>query len=295
MKDRIFINNLIYRQLAKQDTILNTIPPSTVFNDSSWVHQIDTSLIKSDSIALIPINTGVPNRFITEKDVIKNLPESTTLSLVPEWITFLVFGAFILLAILNFLHRKNLLQIFRATLGSKQTLQLIRDGNPLRKRFMPILSLIYLIAIPLLFYSIIESYSKIKLGILSEANLYFVLFFLLIGFFIYKVVFIKLMAILFQTQKASFELLINIIIFNQVLGIIILPFITLFIYTQLIIFLQISIAIYVIGIVLRLFREIQVGMSQSIFSILHLFLYLCTLEFIPIVIIGKLIINNYIK
>ncbi len=280
--------------MAKQDIILKTTPPSAVINDSSRVQQIDTSIIKSDSFATVPIKANIPNRFITEKDIIKDLPENNTHSMVPGWITFLVFGAFILLAILNFLHRKNLLQIFRATIGSKQSQQLIREGNLFRKQFMHLLSLIYLISIPLLFYAIIETYSQTNLGILSEVNLYLVLIFLLIGFFIYKLAFIQLTAILFQTQKTSFELLLNIIIFNQILGVIILPFITLFIYTQLFIFLQLSITIYIIGIVLRLFRELQVGLTKSIFSILHLFLYLCTLEFIPIVIVSKMVMNNYI-
>ena len=109
-----------------------------------------------------------------------------------------------------------------------------------------------------------------------------------------KIVFIQLTALLFQTQKSSFELLLNIIVFNLALGVIILPFITLFIYTQFLIFLQLSIAIYAIGIILRLFRELQVGLSGSIFSVLHLFLYLCTLEFVPTVIVSKSIISFYV-
>lgn len=281
--------------MINQDTIPDIFQISAVINDSILTQDLDSSLINEDSLIITSSIKQTPYRFITERDVISKTPKIGTTSKVPEWITFLIFGAFILLAILNFLHRKNLLQVFRAIFSPKQTNHLIREGNPLRKQFMLILALIYFISIPLLFYSIINTYTLADLGILTDTNLYFAIVFILMIFFIYKVAFVQLTANLFQTQKTSFELLINIIVFNVAIGVVTLPFIVLFIYTQHIILLNISIAIYAVGIILRLFRQIQVGLSTSIFSILHLFLYLCTLEFVPMVIVSKMIINIYIQ
>ncbi len=277
------------------DTIQNDLLLSAVQNDSISSQQADSSTFKIDRVISDPQTEKTPKRFITEKQVSPKMPETGTNTLVPAWITFLLLGAFFLLAILNFLHRKNFIQVLKATAVPKQILQLLREGNPLSKQFTIILAFIYLISIPLLFYSIVENYYPNHFDSLSQISTYFLFLFLLLGFFIYKSLFIQLTALLFQTQKPSFELLINLLIFNLAIGVLILPFIALFIYTQQIIILQISMGIYGLAILLRTIRVLQVGVSKSIFSILHLFLYLCTLEFVPAIIVGKMLISYYIQ
>lgn len=275
------------------DSIQNNLLTSAAKTDSTFTIQDDSLTLISDTLNPEPQKAEPPKRFFTEKKILKELPDNSSISLVPSWITFTLLMAFVLLAILNFLHHKSLVQIIRSTLGLKQTNLLLREGKPMGKQSTYLLSMIYIVTIPLLFYATINRYIKMELGTFEGIKLFFVIILFLIGFFVYKLIFIRITSVLFQTQKRSSELIQNILIFNLTIGVLILPLITLFIYSQQIIILQIAIGVYLIGIVLRIFREIQIGLSKSIFSILHLFLYLCTLEFIPAVIVAKIILNFY--
>jgi hypothetical protein len=277
------------------DTTQNNIQLNTTFTDSISFQATDSSILNTDSLNHQSEVLKDIGRFITEKDLIGNITDQIKTHFIPEWITYLIFAGFVLLAVLNFFHRKRLLQSFRAVFSMSQTNLFIREGNPFRKRATLFLALIYSIAIPLLFYFSVEYFISESYGITLGPPLLFRLLILVFGFFIYKILFIQFTAVIFQTQKTSFELLINILIFNLVSGVLILPTITLFVYTQLNIFLYIGLFIYGIGISIRLFRELTVGMTHSIFSVLHLFLYLCTLEFIPIIIVVKMLINFYTK
>lgn len=273
------------------DSIQNPFRYSELLQNNLAPQQSDSSTILSDGIFSNSANTAFIGRFITEKDVVTYIPTVYSKNMVAEWITYLILGGFILIAILNFLHRKKLVQFFNATFSRNQANLVIREGNPFRKQITLILTLVYLIAIPLLFYSFVVFYLGSDNLIENEIVFYLELALLFLGLFLYKVLFIQFTANIFQTEKPSYELLVNILIFNLIIGLIILPVITLFIYTQLDILLYISLGIYFIGLLLRQFRQFMVGLSRSIFSVLHLFLYLCTLELIPVIIISKIILN----
>jgi len=273
------------------DSIQNPFKYSELLQNILVTQQTDSSTIISEGVFSNPDNASFIGRFITEKDIVTYIPTDYSRNMVAEWITYLILGGFILLAILNFLHRKKLLQFFNATFSKSQANLVIREGNPFRKQITLILTLVYLIAVPLLFYSFIVFYLGSDNPNSNGIIFYLGLVLLFLGLFLYKVLFIQVTANIFQTEKASYELLVNILIFNLIIGIMILPIIALFIYTQIDIFLYTALGIYFIGLTLRQFRQLMVGLSRSIFSVLHLFLYLCTLELIPVIIIGKLLLN----
>ncbi len=275
-----------------QDSVLHMLQNPSVSIDTSN-YQILNSVMDTIESRSSDSGAQLPKRFITEKGIVKYMPEHKDQIIVSEWITILLIGGFIFLAIVNFLFQKSLFQNFRAVFGKNHAHQLIREGNPFKKRSFLLSSFIYLISIPLMFYAVIEHYSTDEMNIEFGFTRYALLAAVLTGFFIYKTIFIQFTSALFKTQRQSFELLSNILIFNLVIGILVLPFISLYFYTQMDIFLLLACSVYAIGMMMRIYRELVVGMSSSIFSILHLFLYLCTLEFIPVVIIGKLVINTY--
>jgi len=275
------------------DSIQNPFRYSVALHDNLVAWQTDSLTVISDNILSNSDNTSFIGQFITENDIVTYIPKDYSNNTVAEWITYLILGGFILIAILNFLHRKKLVQFFNATFSRSQASLVIREGNPFRKQITLILTLVYLIAVPLLFYSFIVFYTGSDNFIDNGIIFYLELALFFLGLFLYKVIFIQFTANIFQTEKPSYELLVNILIFNLIIGIIILPIITLFIYTQIDIFLYISLGIYFIGLLLRQFRQLMVGLSRSIFSVLHLFLYLCTLELIPVVIISKILLNYY--
>jgi len=96
-----------------------------------------------------------------------------------------------------------------------------------------------------------------------------------------------LISVTFKNIDTAKEYIQNILIYNLVLGILLLPLLLLIIYTyhELFLFIAGGLAIFILG--LRFIRGIAIGLSDSKFSLIHLFLYLCTLEILPLAFAAK--------
>jgi len=92
---------------------------------------------------------------------------------------------------------------------------------------------------------------------------------------------------IFLQDEISSEYNNNISIFNQSLGIIIFPITILITYTKTAeVFIYLGIVLFVLIYFLKIIRLFKINISKQL-NILYLFLYLCTLEIIPILYIVK--------
>jgi len=91
----------------------------------------------------------------------------------------------------------------------------------------------------------------------------------------------------FKNTETAKEYIQNILIYNLVLGILLLPLLLLIVYTYHELFLYIAGGLVLIMIFLRFMRGVAIGLSDPKFSLFHLFLYLCTLEILPLVVAAK--------
>jgi hypothetical protein len=96
-------------------------------------------------------------------------------------------------------------------------------------------------------------------------------------------------SLLFKNPGTASENIQNIIIFNLTGGMLLLPLLLLSHYSSKALFLNISIGIISILLIIKLYRSFLIGLADQKFSLFHLFLYLCTLEILPILVIAKFI------
>lgn len=95
---------------------------------------------------------------------------------------------------------------------------------------------------------------------------------------------------IFMTEEISKEYNHNITVFNQSFGIILFPVTVLISFTEAPnVFIYIGIVLLSLIYLLRIIRFIKINFNKQI-NILYMFLYLCTLEIIPILYITKLIV-----
>lgn len=262
--------------------------------------QVDSSLkIVTDSLKLADTPT-----FINSDSIIQN-PESFITESTPnnfnieikdkngdDWVSIFLLLGFVLLAISKFIFRKRFSDLFKAFWARNYSNQLMREGNIFKEQFGLAMFLLYLISIPL-FYSI--SFIHFLANHEGQLSLTLVIHAATLSLILwtYRIIFIKTTSFIFKTQKSSSEILTQLFIFNLISAVAVLPFITLFYYSEFPIFLFIGIIIWSIIQIYRFIRLFVIGFSYSIFSSLHLFLYLCTLEIIPIVILIKIVNNFY--
>lgn len=262
--------------------------------DTTFYFIVPDSLLQyRDSVIIDIAAEDLITSFISEDAVNESLTANFIATTNQDWITGLILLAFTLLAIIKIAFKKSLSQLFKAFQTRNYAKQLIRDGNPFRKEANLLALIIYFLSLPLLLYFTIKHFIPPNIPIPEGINLFGLLMGFSVVYWLFKVLILKFNGHLFNTQKASSEILTNIFIFNLVTGILLLPFLTLYLYTQENLFLFGSIIILLLSYLQRLLRELTIGLSYTIFSVLHLFLYLCTLEFIPMVIIAKVVINFY--
>lgn len=153
-----------------------------------------------------------------------------------------------------------------------------------------LLFVVFLISSVIFIFQIFEKFSS---EFLQEHFILIILFSVLTIFvliFLNKFINYTSGKIFFQ-EEISNEYNHNINIFNQSLGILLFPVTVLIAFSDIPnVFVYTGIVLFLIIYLLRVVRLIKINFNKQI-NLLYMFLYLCTLEIIPILFIAKLIVT----
>jgi len=204
-----------------------------------------------------------------------------------DWIFWFILGGIFLLVLTKYYYEKRLGLLASAVFSRSSANLLIRDSNILRHQSFIYLFLIYLISITLLLHQAFRYSDPASGSSWQDLLLYLGIVGAVIAFFLIKIILVRLSGLIFRNADTATEYIQNMFIYNLFGGIILLPMLLLISYSGTPIFLFIAGGSLVILMFLRFFRGFAVGLSDHKFSLFHLFLYLCTLEILPIVILLK--------
>jgi hypothetical protein len=210
-----------------------------------------------------------------------------------DWIFFSFLICLVFATIFTFKNNKRISQLFKAFLIPHFTNQLIREGNLMREFFIYPMLLIYFTSLSLLISNVLHGFFHYEI-VQGQSILISMVVFL---FFIFKISFINIIGWVFHTKKETFEYMTNYMIFSIVMGVFLFPFVFFLIYTTpyISIFLLYTVLIILaIIFVYRTIRGLLIGLSSERYSLYYLFLYLCTVEILPLCISVKLLINLHL-
>jgi hypothetical protein len=112
-----------------------------------------------------------------------------------------------------------------------------------------------------------------------------------IGLLIAKVTLVQFLGVIFKTRETTGNYLLNLLIFALLSGPVLLVALVLIIYLKSILILKISLVLFIVLMVFRLMRGFFIGMALRKFSYLFLFVYLCSLEILPLLVLVKIVLN----
>lgn len=209
------------------------------------------------------------------------------ISIYNNWIFWIILAGFMILTTTRYYHEKRL-KLFAASIFKRSaSIQLIRESPVYAHRsFLPLL-VIYIISLTLLIYETAEITSPGSSEGLKTLLVFLQFLGIYIGYSLFKILLIWLISITFKNLETAREYIQNILIYNLALGILLLPILLLIVYTYHQLFLYIAGILVVILLGLRFIRGIAIGISDPKFSLFHLFLYLCTLEILPLAFAAK--------
>ncbi len=212
----------------------------------------------------------------------------------PDWILGIFLFSFILLAWLNVFHYQRLKQVLAAPFSKRYMNQLMRDGNLFSERIALVLGIIYLLIVPLLVLQVFVFRLESRIDApFNGWKLYLIIMASISGYWLLKVVAIKILGAVFKTAQTTSSYLTNSLIISFLASLCLLPMLIFIVYLKSGILLYFAIALFGIFFVFRFLRGFLVGISLTRFSYLYLFVYLCILEILPLIVLTKVFLRYY--
>jgi hypothetical protein len=209
----------------------------------------------------------------------------------PDWLFYVLLFVLIAFTWLKVFYNKNFRQILGAIGSINATNQIVRDENILVQRASVILTVMFNIVASVFLYqlSVIFEWPSDYIG---QGFSRFMIFAVLIScVYSFKFLLLKLTGHIFKMDKPIATYIFNIFLINNILGVFLIPLLISIAYMPAFyasIIFKLAIIIVLVSFIYRISRGIIIGLSQEVFSIFYLFLYLCTLEIAPLLILIKL-------
>jgi hypothetical protein len=206
-----------------------------------------------------------------------------------DWFTILIFLSIILITIVRHSFGKYLFSLFQSIINYPAATRLYREQNISLKQGAGLMEIFYLIVLSLFGFQLMNHFGySLPLGNFLR---FLISMGVIVLFFFVKTTVYSFLGFLNETGPETGEYIFHMKNFYRILGILLLPIVGLtawapvrnpsgFLFTGLIL----TVALYLF----TLQRGVIILLKKQ-FSVFYLFLYLCTLEFLPILLFFKVI------
>ena len=256
------------------------------------MHQQDSSL--SETIPVNPV--GASLRFVTQSQnriteiEPKIIPENHT-----EWQIGFLIGCLFVIALIRFTAKKSFGFLFQ----SAQTLN-VRGQQLKISEYMP-----FVLRAPL-FITTVVVYAVFAVAISQMLNVlpfydngyfrgdFFIYAGIIGGYIIFKAIIIRGIGFIFKVSEISKNYLSNNFTFNVINSILLIPVLMVSVYNKSLTVIYVAVALSTLLFIFRTIRGIFFSIEQRKYSWYHFFMYFCTLEILPVLIVIKtiLIVNE---
>ncbi len=183
---------------------------------------------------------------------------------------------------------------FKAAFNNRDFWQLIKEQSIIGEWVSYLLITVFFAVFSLLVFLSLDYFGYVNAESVSQSTSVFLLVFVLtIVFYVMKYLGLRFIAFVFKTDNATSFYFKNIMLINQIIGLIIFPFLLYNIFYQNNIVLLITWIIFGLLSVFKILRGIAIGHNASNLSVYYLFLYLCAVEIVPILLILKTSANYF--
>lgn len=292
------------RQTAIDTSSFGSVPGLSVINDSVPATPIDSTLltpsdslfrfwqIKPEEQIFIGDSRYQPDTTYLERISWKGLPVNYRHKsyLTTDWLTIVMFLALVLLASVRAAYTKYIGTLFHSLINYTTSFRMFREKN---------YSFIHgAFRLEVLFY-IVFSIFIFQIIVLSTGNslfnwkVYGQTFGILVVYFLGKKLAYQAFGSIFIGASETSEFLFNMDNFNRGTGIVLFPIVALiayFPYENPLVAVVSGVFTVVVFYMMLLKRGISILLKKQ-FPIFYLFLYLCTLEILPLLLIYKLVVD----
>ncbi len=284
-------------QASNTGMLQNNLASDTISRHNSATKQAKHRQRKNDKNLLIggsqyiqPKNNVKLVTSVKAKNNVLQLPVREKKELNTDWITVLFILALILFATVRVSSTSYIRFLFQSVINYTTSFRLFREKKYPIPHGATQLDIIFYFIFSLFIYQV---ENVLNLEFTSQNILLFLITFgSVLSYFFLKKVLYYAVGLVFESVSETNEYLFNVDIFNRTLGIVLFPIVALINYypadNPLIMVYAGLLATFVFYILL-LQRGANILLKKQ-FSIFYLFLYLCTLEILPLLLIYKVVV-----
>ena len=211
-----------------------------------------------------------------------------------DWSLFIIIIWVSIVAWVRYFYGKRFRHLLLAPFSKRFHNQLLREGDLFSERLSLAMGISYFISMALLIYQVHMLFFNGKIyPVFDKFSFYLIILLLVLIYWFGKVMMMIILGSVFKTKAQTHEYLINILILNTITSLILLPALILIIYLESTVFVYITLIIIALIFLFRFFKGFLTGLSLTKFSYIFLFVYLCTLEIVPVILVIKLSMIYY--
>jgi len=205
------------------------------------------------------------------------------------WQTTLLLFALFLIAFVKAFSNNRFKQTAKALLNYSVSQEITREEKVFFHRANLMLVANYVIIVSLFIYYLLE---QLNPSVLKNTSIILLLMLGVVVLYCIKYLFSKILFFVFNSTSLSVEYIFNISLFNNLLGVLLLPSLFFIYFSDFqddVIVNYIAIPSIFISFIMRVVRLFVLGNNKGI-SYLYIFLYICTLEILPLVVLYRFFI-----
>lgn len=251
----------------------------------------DVSLIKEDSVVQVSKSLQGPRIFQGHLLRPQHPSAQPLTNEIGDWFTLSLIVLVALFTWFRFFYYRIFRQLYTAFYNFTTTNQIVRDESVLLQRASLILSMISYMLMGLFLYQI-SIFLDWDMGVLQGGLIRFVFLSLSVAIaYSIKMILLRFLSTVFDLEKPVALYIFNVFLMIMMIGLLLLPINILLAYGPLQYrhwILLIAVGIIALLFVYRIVRVIGIWSGIPGFSLFYLFLYLCTFEIAPLLIIWKM-------
>jgi Domain of unknown function (DUF4271) len=205
-----------------------------------------------------------------------------------NWLSLILLVCIVVYILTQYFNFNKVRQIYMAFLAKHHSDHLNRESNLLTETVSLPLQLVSLFSMASFLFLVFRFYNTEEL--IKDGFVSFIFLLLgILGLWFLKLLVIRWSGFIFKTENSAKEYNANMLVFLIINGLVLLPVSVLSLFVDERNCLYLGFALSSVIYFMWILRGISIGRSEYNFSALHLFLYLCTVEFLPLLVLLKLI------
>ncbi|MBN2682114.1 MAG: DUF4271 domain-containing protein [Bacteroidales bacterium] len=271
----------------KQDNKLWFVKDSIIIskNDST----VQPALPLEDTLETVSKNDSILTETLEIPKFDANNQEKTLSKIEKfDWYLIVIIGAVIFFAWIRFFFRRELDKIFESLFNNQTSHKVFLEQNANTQRASFLLNFLFVLSMSF-FLFFVAQFSEITLFNKDKPLLFLLIYGIIILVYLLKLVVYKILGNLLLAERECNEYLHNVFLYNKAVGISLLPISIGLSYLPPNLHFHLLITggiLFAISFIARVYRGLQISYRAKV-SPFYLFLYLCTLEIAPFLVLFK--------